>query len=90
MVELLELHKKLRAINAGRRPARVLYLYDDLEYCTIYGIMKPYRYYSNCLHTPAQDKFNKVMAILRIKVEHSFAIHQNLWTWNGFHLQLKV
>lgn len=30
------------------------------------------------------------MARLRIEVEHGFAIHQNLWTWNGFHLNLKI
>ncbi len=90
MVELSGLHEKLRAINAGRRPARALYLYDDPAYCTVYGIMGLYRNYPNRLRTPTQDKFNKVMARLRIEVEHGFAIHQNLWTWNGFHLQLKV
>lgn len=30
------------------------------------------------------------MAKLRIEVEHGFALHQNLWTWNGFHLGLKL
>lgn len=30
------------------------------------------------------------MSRLRIEVEHGFAIHQNLWTWNGFHLGLKI
>lgn len=30
------------------------------------------------------------MSKLRIKVEHGFALHQNLWTWNGFHLGLKL
>ena len=90
MVELSGLHEKLRAINAGRRSARALYLYGDPAYCTVYGIMGPYRNYPNCLRNPAQDKFNKVMARLRIEVEHGFPIHQNLWTWNGFHLQLKV
>ena len=30
------------------------------------------------------------MAKLRVEVEHGFAMHQNLWTWNGFHLGLKL
>lgn len=30
------------------------------------------------------------MAKLRIEVKYGFAIHQNLWTWNGFHLGLKL
>lgn len=30
------------------------------------------------------------MSRLQIKVEHDFAIHQNLWTWNGFYLGLKI
>ena len=30
------------------------------------------------------------MIRLRIEIEHGFAIHQNFWTWNDFHLQLKV
>ncbi len=63
MIELSGLHEKLRAINAGRQPARALYLYGDSAYCTIYGIMGPYKNYPNRLRTPAQDKFNKVMAI---------------------------
>lgn len=90
MVELLELHEKLRVINAGWRLACALYLYSNLAYCTIYGIMRPYKNYPNYLYTPAEDKFNKVMVRLRIKVEHDFVIHQNLWTWKDFHLQLKV
>lgn len=90
MVELSDLDKKLRAVNAGRRPAHALYLYGNPAYCTVYGIMGPYKNYSNRPRTPAQDKFNKVMSRLRIEVEHGFGIHQNLWTWNGFHLNLKV
>ena len=90
MVELLELHEKLKAINAEQRPARALYLYGDLAYCTIYGIIEPYRNYLNRLRTLAQDKFNKVMARLRIEVEHNFSIHHNFWTWNSYHLQLKI
>ena len=90
MVELSGLHEKLRAINVGRRPTRALYLSSNPAYCTVYSIMGPYRNYPNHLRTLAQDKFNKVIARLRIEVEHGFAIHQILWTWNGFHLQLKV
>ena len=30
------------------------------------------------------------MSRLRIEVEQGFALHQNLWTWNGFHLGLKL
>lgn len=80
MVELLSLDKKQRAVNAGRRLAHALYLYSNPAYCTIYGIMGPYKNYPNCPKTSAQDKFNKVMSRLCIEVEHGFAIHQNLWT----------
>ena len=90
MVELSGLEARLRAINAGRPPAMVLYLYGDPAYSTIYGIMGPYRNYPNRPRTPAHDQFNKAMSRLRIEVEHGFAIHQNLWTWNGFHLGLKL
>lgn len=30
------------------------------------------------------------MSKLKIKVEHGLAIHQNFWTWNSFHLGLKL
>ncbi len=52
--------------------------------------MGPYKNYPGRPRTPAQEKFNKVISRLRIEVEHGFAIHQNLWTWNGFHLGLKI
>ena len=90
MVELSGLEARLRAVNAGRPPAMALYLYGDPAYSTIYGIMGPYRNYPNRPRTPAHDQFNKAMSRLRIEVEHGFAIHQNLWTWNGFHLGLKL
>lgn len=90
MVELLKLHKKLKMINVKRQPAHALYLYGNLAYYTIHAIMRLSKNYSNCLCTLTQDKFNKVMMRLRIEIEHGFAIHQNFWTWNDFHLQLKV
>lgn len=90
MVELSGLEARLRAVNAGRPPAMALYLYGDPAYSIIYGIMGPYRNYPNRPRTPAYDQFNKAMSRLRIEVEHGFAIHQKLWTWNGFHLGLKL
>lgn len=90
MVEESGLAEKLRTVNGGRRAAHALYLYGDPAYCTVYGIMGPYKNFPSRLCTPAQDKFNKIMSRLRIEVEHGFAIHQNLWTWNGFHLGLKL
>ena len=90
MVEISGLVEKLRAVNGGRRPAHALYLYGDPAYCTVYGIMGPYKNYLGRPQTSAQEKFNKAMSRLRIEVEHGFAIHQNLWTWNGFHLGLKI
>lgn len=90
MVELSGISEKLRAVNGGRRPAHALYLYGDPAYSTVYGIMGPYKNYPQKPRTAAQEKFNKTMAKLRIEVEHGFAIHQNLWAWNGYHLQLKV
>lgn len=90
MVELSGLEGKLRSVNAGRRSARARYLYGDPAYSTIYGIMGPYKNYPNRPRTAAHERFNKTMSRLRIEVEHGFAIHQNLWTWNGFHLGLKL
>ena len=90
MVELSGLDSKLRAMNIRRRPAQALYLYEDPAYSTVYGIMGPYKNYPGRPRTPAHNRFNKIMSKLRIEVEHGFAIHQNLWTWNGFHLGLKL
>lgn len=90
MVELSGLQTKLRAVNQGHRPAQALYLYGDPAYSTVYGIMGPYKNYPNRPRTAAHNRFNKTMSRLRIEVEHGFALHQNLWTWNGFHLGLKL
>lgn len=90
MVEYPGLQENLRAVNAGRRPAHALYLYGDPAYSTGYGIMGPYKNYPRRPRTAAEDQFNKIMSELRIEVEHGFAIHQNLWTWNGFHLGLRI
>lgn len=90
MVEQSGLAEKLRAVNGGRRAAHALYLYGDPAYSTIYGVMGPYKNHPSRPRTPAQDQSSKIMSRLRIEVEHGFAIHQNLWTWNGFHLGLKL
>ena len=90
MVEYSDLEDKLREVNGGRRSAHTLYLYGDLVYSTVYGIMGPYKNYPGKPHTATQNQFNKIMSRLRIEVEHGFAIHQNLWAWNGFHLGLKL
>lgn len=78
MVELSGLEAKLCAVNQRRRPAMALYLYGDLVYATVYGIMEPYKNYPGRPRTPAHNRFNKWMSKLPIKVEHGFAIHQNL------------
>lgn len=78
MVELSGLEARLRAVNAGRRPAMALYLYGDPAYSTVYSIMGPYKNYPNRPRTAAHDRFNKAMSRLQIEVEHGFAIHQNL------------
>lgn len=88
MVELSGLEAKLRAMNAGRRPARTLYLYGDPAYSTVYGIMGLYKNCPGRPRTPAHNRFSKIMSKLRIEVEHGFAIH--LWAWNSFHLGLKL
>lgn len=90
MVELSGLETKLCAVNQRRCPCMTLYLYGDPAYCTVYSIMGPYKNYPNWPGTAAHNRFNKTMAKLRIEVEHGFALHQNLWTWNGFHLGLKL
>ena len=90
MVQLTELQEKLRTVNTGRRPALALYLYGDPAYSTVYGIMGPFKNHPGRLRTKEQNIYNKRMSKLRIEVEHGFALHQNLWTWNGFDLGLKL
>lgn len=67
-----------------------MYLYGNLVYNNIYKIMRPYKNYLSWPQILAQTKFNKAMAWLQIEVEHGFTLHQNLWTWNGFYLNLKI
>ncbi len=88
MVEMSDLEAKLQKINQKKRPAMALYLYEDLIYSTIYGIIEPYKNYFNRPRIPAYNCFNKAIAKLCIEVEHSFTLHQNLWTWNGFYFGL--
>lgn len=91
MVESSGLEKKLREVNGGRRPALALYLYSlDPAFCSVYGIMGPYKNYPGRLRTAAQNQFNEIMSKLKIEIENGFAIHQNIWTWNAYHLGLKV
>lgn len=90
MVEFSGLKVKLWAINAGLCPAIVHYLYGDPTYSIVYDIIKPYKNYPNYPKTIAYDRFNKAIWRLWIEVEYSFAIHQNLWTWNGFYLGLRL
>lgn len=78
MIELSGLVEKLRAVNGDWQPAHALYLYGDLAYCTIYDIMELYKNYPGRSQTFVQEKFNKAMSELQIKVEHGFTIHQNL------------
>lgn len=67
-----------------------LWLYGDPAYQGSYGIMGSYRAFANRPVTHIQKKFNRRMSKLRIAVEHGFALHQNLWTFNGFRLGLKI
>ncbi len=90
MMKQSDLAEKLLAVNWGRRAAYALYLYGDPTYSTIYGFMGPYKNFLSRSRTSAQDLFNKIMSRLQIEIEHGFAIHQNLWTWNEFHLGLKL
>lgn len=64
MIELSGLEERLRKMNFGRQAGQVLYLYGDPAYSTIYGIMVPYKNYLSHPCTPAQKKFNKIMARL--------------------------
>ncbi len=47
MMELLGLEKRLCKVNQERYLCMALYLYGDPAYCTVYGIMGPYKNYSN-------------------------------------------
>ena len=54
MLELSGSIEKLRTVNGGRRPAHALCLYGGPAYCTVYGIMGPYKNYPQRPRTPAQ------------------------------------
>lgn len=58
------LKEKLKKVNKGQQPVHALYLYRDLAYYIIYGIMRPYKNYFSRSQTLVQEKFNK--AILRL------------------------
>lgn len=62
MVKLSGLESKLREVNAGWILVQALFLYSDLAYCTVYGIMGSYKNYLSQPCTPAEDQFNKMMA----------------------------
>lgn len=89
MIELSSLETKLRVINVSCLLIIALCFYDNTAYFIIYNIIILYQIYINWLKTATYDKFNKAMSRLRIKIKHGFAIHQNFWTWNSFHLGLK-
>lgn len=90
MVKESDLAKKQQTVNGGCQVAHALYFYGDPVYCIVYGIMRPYKNFPSRPYTSAQNKFNKIISRLRIEMEHGFAIYQNLWTWNGFYLGLKL
>lgn len=90
MIEMSGFKAKFWEVNQEKRLAMALYLYGNPAYFTIYNIMGSYKNYPNQPRIPAYNYFNKVMAKLCIEMEYGFALHQNLWTWNGFHLRLKL
>lgn len=75
---MLSLKDKLGAMNIKRRLIQVFYLYKDPAYLIIYSIIKLYKNYSGQPRTSVYNWFNKIISKLRIKVEHEFAIYQNL------------
>lgn len=90
IVELSGLEGKLKVMNIRRRPTQAFYSYGDPANPLVYKIIGPYKHYLGQSKTLAQNWFNKIISKLRIEVDYGFAIHQNLWTWNSFHLSLKL
>ena len=74
MVKQSSLAKKLRAFNKSWQPAHTFSLYGVLIYSTLYKII-----YLSRSHTLTQNQSSKIMSRLKIKVDHGFAIYQNLW-----------
>ena len=64
MVEPLSLETRLYEVNQGKHLAMALYLYKYPTYSTIYGIMGPYKNYSNWPKISVHNYFNKVIAKL--------------------------
>lgn len=90
MVELSGLESKLKAMNVRCRLAWALYLYGNLVYSIVYGIIGLYKNYLGWPKTLAHNQFNKIMSKFKIEMKHEFAIYQNLWTWNSFYWDLKL
>lgn len=78
MVELSGFKAKLHEFNVRYHITMTFYLYWDAIYSIIYDIMESYKNYLNCSKTVTHNWFNKVISSLWIKVEHGFAINQNL------------
>lgn len=75
MVEMSGLVEKLRKVNGGQHFVYDFYLYRDLAYCTIYGIMGLYKNFLGRPQTSVQEKFKKTISRLQIELKHGFAIH---------------
>lgn len=75
MVELSGFKIKLEVVNANYPPVMAPYLYSNLVYFLIYGMIKSYQNYFNWLKTRANSQFNKAMSRLRIEVKHRFTIY---------------
>lgn len=64
-------------MNWEKHLATAFYLYGDLTYLIIYRIMGFYKNYLRQSRTTTNNKFNKMMSKLKIKIKYKFAIYQN-------------
>lgn len=75
MVELLSLPKKLQIVNRNQQSINTFLFYENQVYYTVYSIMRPYNNNSHRSYIATQEKLNKIIVKLQMKVKHTFAIH---------------
>lgn len=90
MVKSLSLKAKIYIVNQKKRFDITFYCYDDVIYSIIYKIIEVYKNHLGQPKIAIHNRFNKMMAKLKIEIELNFDIYQSLWICNDFHLGLKL
>lgn len=85
MYETSKVVDRIRNIMAAESTKPCLYLYGDPAYNDCFGVICPYQNASG-----TRKNFNIDMSRVKIAVENSFGITQNLWTAHAFEKHFKL